>query len=102
MFGRLWKSEEPLRSPQAMWTAAIVSGLTFGLLHIIGGQGVAWWRPIHAQLILDPRTYDGVVLAWLYWNKGVDSSIVAHSTKNVITIATFRLARLLHGGGVRP
>jgi membrane protease YdiL (CAAX protease family) len=97
-FGRLWKNEDPSRSPQAMWTSAIVSGLTFGLLHILGGQSAAWWRPIYAQLFLDPRTYDGIVLAWLYWNRGIESSIVAHATKNVVATTPFALSRLLQSG----
>ena len=98
VFGRLWKSGDSARSPRAMWTAAITSGFTFGLLHIIGGQSVAWWRPIYAQLFLDPRTYDGIVLAWLYWNRGIESSIVAHMTLNVVAAAPWGLSRLLPSG----
>jgi membrane protease YdiL (CAAX protease family) len=100
VFGRLWRIGDPSRSPQAMWTSAIVSGLTFGLLHILGGESVAWWRPIYAQLFLDPRTYDGIVLAWLYWNRGIESSIVAHVTVNVFATIPWGLSRLLQGGRV--
>jgi membrane protease YdiL (CAAX protease family) len=101
LFGRLWKSKDPSRSPQVMWFSAIMSGLTFGLFHIIAGESVAWWRPIHVQLILDPRTYVGIVLAWLYWNRGIETSIVAHATLNVVAAVPFTLTRpFLHSGRV--
>jgi membrane protease YdiL (CAAX protease family) len=66
-----------------IWSAIVMSGLVFGLFHVLAGQSVAWWRPIYLQLFLDPRTYIGMVLAWVYWKRGIETSFIAHSTLNV-------------------
>ncbi len=81
LLGEFWKRDA---SNRVMWTTVVVSGLLFGLLHVMGGQSVAWWRPIYAQVFLDARTYVGMVLAWVYWKRGIEASIVAHATLNTI------------------
>ncbi|HKM99104.1 MAG TPA: CPBP family intramembrane glutamic endopeptidase [Candidatus Binataceae bacterium] len=84
LLGEFWKHDGTVASTRIMWTTVVVSGLAFGLLHVMAGESVAWWRPIYAQVFLDPRTYIGMVLAWLYWKRGIEAAIVAHATLNAI------------------
>lgn len=89
------RSDNPSHSRSIKWVALVTSGIAFGLFHIIGGQSVAWWRPMYQQIFLDPRTYIGIVLALTYWNRGIETSLAAHSAMNLILItATELIVRL--------
>ena len=76
-----------------MWASIVLSALVFSYGHIYLGKSVALWRPVYLQLILDPRTYVGIVLAWIYWNRGIETSIVAHSTTNLVVHAFVVMVR---------
>jgi len=82
--GALMKPKHRTSSQAPIWTAIVVSGFAFGFFHVLAGQSVAWWRPVYLQLFLDPRTYIGMVLAWVYWKRGIETSFIAHSTLNVV------------------
>lgn len=79
----------------ALWTAILVSGFAFGLAHVVSGQSIGWWRPWYLQLLTDPRSYAGVVLGYVYWRWGLESSIAAHSIWNVLVFGVAQLAMLV-------
>jgi membrane protease YdiL (CAAX protease family) len=79
----------------ALIVAIVVSGCVFGLAHIASGQGAAWWRPWYLQILTDPRGYLGVVLGYLYWRWGIETTIIAHSVWNVLVIGVANLALLV-------
>lgn len=80
----LMKRGNRTSSQAPFWSAIAVSGFAFGFFHVLAGQSVAWWRPVYQQLLLDPRTYIGIVLAWVYWKRGIETSLLAHITLNVV------------------
>jgi membrane protease YdiL (CAAX protease family) len=77
------------------WTAVALSGVAFGMLHVVGGQGVTWWRPLYQQVFVDARTYVGLILAWVYWKRGLETSIIAHGTMNFLIIIALGAAVVL-------
>jgi membrane protease YdiL (CAAX protease family) len=79
----------------ALWTAILVSGFAFGLMHVASGQSIGWWRPWYLQLLTDPRSYGGVVLGYVYWRWGLESSIAAHSIWNVLVVGVAQIAMLV-------
>ena len=87
----LLKRGNQTRSKVPIWSAIVVSGLVFGLFHVLAGQSVAWWRPTYSQIFLDPRTYIGMVLAWVYWKRGIETAFIAHSTLNVVVFVPISL-----------
>jgi membrane protease YdiL (CAAX protease family) len=95
---RLAKRYEWLSRGIITWSAVAVSGVAFGFLHVVGGQGVTWWRPLYQQVFVDARTYVGLILAWVYWKRGLETSIVAHGVMNFLVIvvmgALFVLVRI--------
>ena len=95
---RLMKRYEWLSRAMIAWSAVALSVLAFGFLHVVGGQGVTWWRPLYQQVFVDARTYVGLILAWVYWKRGLETSIIAHGVMNFLVIivmgAVFVLARM--------
>jgi len=83
---RLARRYQWLSRGMITWTAVALSGLAFGMLHVVGGQGVTWWRPLYQQLFVDARTYVGLVLAWVYWKRGLETAMIAHGMMNFVVI----------------
>ena len=77
------------------WSAVALSGLAFGMLHVLGGQGVTWWRPLYQQVFVDARTYVGLILAWVYWKRGLETSMIAHGVMNFLVIIVMGAAFVL-------
>ena len=73
-------------SRAGLWCAVIVSGLVFGLGHVVSSQSVGWWRPWYVLAFTDPRSYVGMVLGYVYWRWGLESSIGAHCVLNVLVV----------------
>jgi membrane protease YdiL (CAAX protease family) len=92
---RLAKRYEWMSRSTITWTAVTVSGLAFGFLHVVGGQGVTWWRPLLLQVFVDARTYVGLILAWVYWKRGLETSIIAHGIMNFFVIVVMSAAMVL-------
>jgi membrane protease YdiL (CAAX protease family) len=78
--GRLRKTQGAPR--HLLWLVISISGIAFGLLHVVEGEGFVWWCPIYVQVFVDARTYIGGLLAWLYWNRGIETAIIAHMVLN--------------------
>ena len=90
---RTWNGKDLPRF--ALATAIIVSGFAFGLGHVVSSQSVAWWRPWYLQILTDPRGYLGMVLGYVYWRWGLESTIGAHAVWNILVIAAAKLATVV-------
>jgi membrane protease YdiL (CAAX protease family) len=80
----VWMIAKLLRAPagglgaRAWWTAIVLQGLMFGAIHAATGEGTLWWEPRTVQMLLEPRAVAGVVLGYVYWRWGLETSILAH------------------------
>jgi membrane protease YdiL (CAAX protease family) len=92
---RMMPSRGNLLPRAALWTAILVSGFAFGLVHVFSGQSIGWWRPWYLQLLTDPRSYGGVVLGYVYSRWGLESSIAVHSIWNVLVVGVAQIAMLV-------
>jgi membrane protease YdiL (CAAX protease family) len=84
--GRVSRAREGTGAPGAIWTAVVLSGFAFGLAHVLSVESVAWWSPWYLQILLDPRSYVGIALGWMFWRWGLESAIIAHVAWNVAAI----------------
>ena len=80
----VWLITKLLRAPagglsaSGWWTAIVIQGLLFGAIHAATGEGTLWWEPRVVQMLLEPRTVAGIVLGYVYWRWGLETSILAH------------------------
>jgi membrane protease YdiL (CAAX protease family) len=84
MTALVWLITKLLRAPAGKlgaggwWTAIAIQGLLFGAIHAATGEGTLWWEPRAVQMLLEPRTVAGIVLGYVYWRWGLETSILAH------------------------
>jgi membrane protease YdiL (CAAX protease family) len=84
MSALVWLIAKLLRAPagglgaKAWWIAIVLQGLMFGAIHAATGEGTLWWEPRTVQMLLEPRALAGVVLGYVYWRWGLETSILAH------------------------
>lgn len=84
MTALVWLIIKLLRAPAGKlgatgwWTAIVIQGLAFGAIHAATGEGTLWWEPRAVQMLLEPRAAAGIVLGYVYWRWGLETSIAAH------------------------
>jgi membrane protease YdiL (CAAX protease family) len=98
----VWLITKLLRAPAGKlnaagwWTAIAIQGLMFGAIHAATGEGTLWWEPRAIQMLLEPRTVAGIVLGYVYWRWGLETSILAHVFADLGVL--FYLMLFTHGG----
>ena len=102
MTALVWLIAKLLRAPagklsaKAWWTAIVIQGLMFGAMHAATGEGTLWWEPRAVQMLLEPRTAAGIVLGYVYWRWGLETSILAHVLADLSVLCYLML--FVHGG----
>lgn len=98
----VWLMTKLLRVPagklsaSGWWTAIVIQGLMFGAIHAATGEGTLWWEPRAVQMLLEPRTVAGIVLGYVYWRWGMETSILAHVLADLSVLCYLTL--FAHGG----
>ena len=83
-------------SAKGWWTAIVVQGLIFGAIHAATGEGTLWWEPRAVQMLFEPRIVAGIVLGYVYWRWGLETSILAHVIADLSVLCYLTL--FAHGG----
>jgi membrane protease YdiL (CAAX protease family) len=102
MTALVWLTIKLLRAPagrlsaRGWWTAIVIQGLMFGAIHAATGEGTLWWEPRAVQMLLEPRSVAGIVLGYVYWRWGVETSILAHVLADLSVLCYLTL--FAHGG----
>lgn len=68
----------------AIWIGIVLAGLIFGLAHLVTASQMMELTPSTILVILLGNGIPGIVFGILYWKKGIESSIVAHFTGDII------------------
>jgi membrane protease YdiL (CAAX protease family) len=98
----VWLITKLLRAPAGRlgatgwWTAIVIQGLLFGAIHAATGEGTLWWEPRAIQMLLEPRIVAGIVLGYVYWRWGLETSILAHVFADLSVLGYLTL--FAHGG----
>jgi membrane protease YdiL (CAAX protease family) len=98
----VWLISKLLRAPagalsaRGWWTAIVIQGLLFGAIHAATGEGTLWWEPRAVQMLLEPRMVAGIVLGYVYWRWGLETSILAHVIADMSVLCYLTL--FAHGG----
>jgi membrane protease YdiL (CAAX protease family) len=102
MTALVWLITKLLRAPAGKlgaggwWTAIVIQGLLFGAIHAATGEGTLWWEPRVVQMLLEPRIAAGIVLGYVYWRWGLETSILAHIFADLSVLCYLML--FPHGG----
>jgi membrane protease YdiL (CAAX protease family) len=98
--GLVRRGEDGRPSRGVVWTAIILSGLTFGWGHVddqIYGAEIA--GALAAVMLVN--TALGVTFGWLYWKQGLESAILAHflvdAVGSAVVIPAYMSGSLLLG-----
>src|SRR5579871_709327 len=75
---RLRRAPAEKLGARGWWAAIAIQALMFGAIHAATGEGTLWWEPRGVQMMLEPRAFAGVVLGYVYWRWGLETSILAH------------------------
>jgi membrane protease YdiL (CAAX protease family) len=98
----VWLIAKLLRAPAGKlsaggwWTAIVIQALMFGAIHAATGEGTLWWEPRAVQMLLEPRIVAGIVLGYVYWRWGLETSILAHVMADLSVLCYLML--FAHGG----
>ena len=98
----VWLITKLLRAPagklsaSGWWMAIVIQGLMFGAIHAATGEGTLWWEPRAVQMLLEPRAVAGIVLGYVYWRWGLETSILAHVMADLSVLCYLML--FAHGG----
>jgi Type II CAAX prenyl endopeptidase Rce1-like len=74
---------------RALWIVTIGQGYLFGLIHLAPLAGTLFhstWRFMLGGLVM-PQTWEGVVFGRLYLRRGLEASIIAHASMDVVLFA---------------
>ncbi len=102
MTALVWLITKLLRAPAGKlgaggwWTAIAIQGLMFGAIHAATGEGTLWWEPRAVQMLFEPRIVAGIVLGYVYWRWGLETSILAHVIADLSVLCYLML--FAHGG----
>lgn len=67
-----------------LWTANIIAAVIFGLGHLPATKGMG--LPLNSFAITRAIVLNGVaglVFGWLYWTRGLESSMIAHFSADI-------------------
>jgi hypothetical protein len=82
---RLLRNRSHQPSNGIMWSANILAALAFGLGHL--PTAIAIGLPLNAMgitRILLLNGLPGIVFGWLYWKRGLESSMIAHFSGDIL------------------
>jgi membrane protease YdiL (CAAX protease family) len=80
---------------QAAWPAIIIASLVFGLGHLPATAQLVELSPLIIFRALFLNGIGGVIFGWLYWKKGLSSSMTAHFSTDIVLHVLFPLILLL-------
>ena len=92
IFSKMKKSKDKIiKNNFIMWSSIIIASLLFGLGHLPATAMLTDLTPIVIFRALLLNGIAGVVFGWLYWKKGLESSMISHFSADIILHVLFPL-----------
>lgn len=86
LFAKVFRVTEPTKNALLMWTAIVVSTVLFGLGHLPVTAALTVITPLVVARAIVLNGIGGLVFGWLYWKKGLEYSVVAHFTADIVLL----------------
>ena len=84
IFLKIKKSDSQKLNPSYVWFAIILSSILFGLAHLPMVASITNITPLLILRALILNGIGGIIFGWLYWKKGLESSIISHFSADII------------------
>jgi hypothetical protein len=87
----------PSQAPALAVSAILVSGIAFGVFHLIGARQIGLAREtLEATMIVADNTWGGMVFGWLFWRYGLAAAMLCHALFHVIW---FPIEKMIYSRG---
>ena len=92
IFSKMKKSKDKIiKNNFIMWSSIIIASLLFGLGHLPATAMLTVLTPLVIFRALLLNGIASVVFGWLYWKKGLESSMISHFSADIILHVLFPL-----------
>jgi len=81
---RFLKHDRSQVGPAEMWLAILISAILFGVAHLPVTSALASLTPALVLRAVLLNGFFGIVMGWLYWEKGLESAMLGHFTGDLI------------------
>lgn len=81
---KIKKTEEGKPTNTGMWLAIVLAGVIFGIGHIPTAMAIATLTPLLIIQVVIINSVGGIIFGWLYWKKGLESSMISHFSGDII------------------
>ncbi len=81
---RFLKRDRSQVGPAEMWLAILISAILFGVAHLPVTSALTSLTPALVLRAILLNGFFGVVMGWLYWEKGLESAMLGHFTGDLI------------------
>jgi len=101
LIGRINHDKEGRPTPLVFWAANALTAVAFGLDHLMQATPISGSLTLIVIRVTQAMTCQGacgLALGWLYWKRGLESAMLAHSAINVTAIIV--VEPLLRSGGL--
>lgn len=75
---------KPFSPRAAAWIGIVLAALLFGLGHLPAAYSIGLNGMLSFSRIMLLNTWAGIVFGWLYWQKGLETAMLAHFVADVI------------------
>lgn len=78
------KQKEGKTKKIVAWTAIIITAVVFGILHLPVTSAITEITPVIILRAIILNGVAGIVFGWLYWKKGLESSMISHFSADIV------------------
>jgi len=92
VLSKLIKSKDlVIKNNFVLWSSILIASLLFGLMHLPATAMLTNLTPLVIFRALLLNGIGGIVFGWLYWKKGLESSMIAHFSTDITLHVIFPL-----------
>jgi hypothetical protein len=84
MIFKIKSTEEGKPTNAGMWLAIIIAAVIFGLGHLPAVMSITTLTPLVIARTIILNAVGGIIFGWLYWKKGLESSMISHFSADIV------------------
>jgi hypothetical protein len=84
LLGLVWSTPDGLPAAGAFWTAGIFAAVLFAVLHLPATAAMTPLTPLVIMRSLLLNGFMGVTFAYLFWQYGLESAMIAHFAADIV------------------
>jgi len=81
---KIKSTEEGKPKNTGMWLAIIIAAVIFGIGHLPAVMAITTLTPLVIARTIVLNAVGGIIFGWLYWKKGLESSMISHFSADLV------------------